>query len=70
MAVHGRLRIGVMIVVPSFAVREISHEEIVSAAIVGLIAAITPQMRNRINESRYMDHPLTPTVESSIDSDD
>jgi hypothetical protein len=42
MAVHCHPRIGVMIVVPSFAMREISNKEIISAAVIGLIVAITP----------------------------
>src|SRR6478736_10330834 len=51
-ALHRGLRIGVMIVVPSFAVREIPDEEIVSAVVVGFVAAIAPQMRSRIHEAR------------------
>src|SRR5262245_64346408 len=39
-----------MIVVPSFTVRKVADEEIVSAVVVGLVAAIAPQMRSRIDE--------------------
>src|SRR5262245_27433798 len=51
-ALHRGLRVGVMIIVPSLAVREIPDEEIVSAVVVGVVAAIAPQMRSRIDEGR------------------
>src|SRR5262245_1970899 len=49
-ALHRGLWVGVMIVVPSLAVREIPNEEIVSAVVVGFVATVAPEMRSRIDE--------------------
>src|SRR3954452_1244309 len=43
-AVAGRTRIGVMIVVPALAGREYPDEDVVLAVVVGVIAAVAPQM--------------------------
>jgi hypothetical protein len=49
MAVTRRARIGVMVVVPAFAVGDEADNDVVAAVLAGLKAPITPQMRHRIN---------------------
>src|SRR5262249_35794465 len=39
----------VVVVVPSFAVRENGHDEIVSAGFVGCVISVAPTMRNRVD---------------------
>src|ERR1700731_4231342 len=56
MAVLGRSRIGVMIVVPTFASGQDSNEKIISACVIGRVVSISPQMRDGIDRPRDVPH--------------
>src|SRR5215470_254111 len=54
MAVSGRARVGVAIVVPALPVSDQSNENIVAAVLVGRVVAVAPPMRNRVDRPGLM----------------
>ena len=53
-AMGGVAPIGVVIVVPPFAVRDQGHEPVIAAVLIGLVGAVAPNMRQRIHAPRDM----------------
>src|SRR5258706_9821453 len=54
MTMARRARIGMMVVMPAFAVGDEADNDVVAAVLVGLVIPVTPQMRHRINSPRDM----------------
>src|SRR5262249_11475158 len=49
MAMPGRARIGVVVVVPALAHRRVADDEVVAAVLVGLVGAVAPEMGDRVD---------------------
>src|SRR5882672_5468488 len=54
MTVARRARIGMVVVMPAFAIGDEADDDVVAAVFVGLVVPVTPQMRHRINSPRNM----------------
>src|SRR5450756_1595787 len=54
MTVARRTRIGVMVVVPAFAVGDEADNQVVAAVLVGLVVPVAPQLRHRIDSPGNM----------------
>src|SRR5215212_6730515 len=53
-AVGRGARVGVMIIVPAFAVRGERDEPVVAAVLAGVVITVAPKMRSRVNAPGYM----------------